>query len=613
MSLGKWIAIFVAGICICSFFFAAFNALVDPFGLFGDRILNWWSYNMTQNPRTAKIGWLDKHHDEYDSYIIGCSKTSSFPVELLNRYYDAKFFNMIMYGGDMYDIEMTTKYLLDRYGAKHIVAVTGFSELASYNNEADNMKGNLHARVDGSNLLLFYARYLFANPEYALAKLSAYRNSTYLVNADKVFDAATGAYDKSVRDSEPIGSLDDYLTKYPFFKEKIPAYASLPDVDACVESVERIKDMCQEAGSTFTLIISPMFHLELDIFPKEDISDFYRKLSRVTDFWDFSGYHSVAFEPRYFYDVYHHRNAVGAMALAKMFDDDTFYIPKDFGCYVTLENVEARLEEYFSVPPEPLDNEKKVPILMYHNLTESEAEGFSVTAETFEAQIKALRDAGYEAISFADLIDFVERGTDLPEKPVIITFDDGYKDSARIGAPILEKYNMCGAINVIGVSVGKNTYKDTGEPITPHFSFEEVAPWVEKGVLEIQSHSFDMHNSKELDQDDYRKGVYQKPGESEEEYIAKFRADVEASRRAIEDALGTQVTVYAYPFGYYTQLSEVLLWEMGIKVTLTVEEGINVVIKGLPQSLRALKRCAVGEHMSPVELVNYLEGLMGSD
>ena len=69
----------------------------------------------------------------------------------------------------------------------------------------------------------------------------------------------------------------------------------------------------------------------------------------------------MAFEPRYFHDVYHHRNAVGAMALAKMFDDDTFYIPEDFGCYVTLENVEARLEEYFSVPPKPLDSEKKVP------------------------------------------------------------------------------------------------------------------------------------------------------------------------------------------------------------------------------------------------------------
>ena len=107
--------------------------------------------------------------------------------------------------------------------------------------------------------------------------------------------------------------------------------------------------------------------------------------------------------------------------------------------------------------------------------------------------------------------------------------------------------------------------------------------------------------------------MHQKPGESEEEYIAKFRADVEASRSAIEDALGTRATVYAYPFGYYTQLSEVLLWEMGIKVTLTVEEGIDVVIKGLPQSLRALKRCAIGEHMSPVELQDYLAGLTGSD
>jgi hypothetical protein len=47
---------------------------------------------------------------------------------------------------------------------------------------------------------------------------------------------------------------------------------------------------------------------------------------------------------------------------------------------------------------------------------------------------------------------------------------------------------------------------------------------------------------------------------------------------------------------------------MGIKVTLTVEQGINVIVKGLPQSLRALKRCTVGEDMSPVELLDYLEG-----
>jgi peptidoglycan/xylan/chitin deacetylase (PgdA/CDA1 family) len=296
------------------------------------------------------------------------------------------------------------------------------------------------------------------------------------------------------------------------------------------------------------------------------------------------------------------------MALAKMFDDDTVYIPPDFGSYVTARNVESRLEDYFETPAAVLDKERPVPILMYHNLTEGEPGDFCVTAQTFEAQVKALSQAGYETIPFARLIDFVEKGTDLPEKSIIITFDDGYRDSARLAAPILEKYNMCAAINVIGVSVGKDTYKDTGQPITPHFSFDEIAPWVEKGVLEIQSHSYDMHNSKELDPEDYRRGVYQKPGESEEEYIAKFRADVEASRSAIEDALGTRVTVYTYPFGYYTQLSEVLLSEMGIKVTLTVEQGINVIVKGLPQSLRALKRCTVGEDMSPVELLDYLEG-----
>lgn len=612
MTLKQWVCVFLGTILLCSAVYAGFNALVDPFGLFGDRLLNWWSYSMTQNPRTAKIGWLQEHHADYDSYIIGCSKTSSFPTELLNRYYGAKFYNMLMYGGDFYDVEKTVEYVLKNYGAKHIIVNTGLAELLKYDYEDDDLKGNLHAKVDGSSLVPFYAKYLLANPRYALDKLKAYRSATYLVNPTKVFNPVSGAYDKSLRDIEPIGSLEEYLAKYPEFVKRHGAYESLDAVDACVAAMERVKGMCREAGATLTLIISPLAVSELDMYPLDDLARFFRKMSAVMDFWDFSGYHSVAYEPRYFYDIYHHRNAVGVMALARVFGDDSVYAPEDFGVYVTKENVEARLENYLREQPPVQKNDRQVPILMYHHIEDEPQGDWTVSTETFRAHIRALKENGYKAISFAELIDFVERGKALPEKLVIITFDDGYESVVAIAAPILKEYGMRAAVNTIGVSVGKSTYKDTGKPITPHFDFEEAIPWVSEGVLEIQCHSFDMHNT-ELDGDGYRQGVLRKPGETEEEYIRAFKADVAACMKGIEEGAGVTPTVFAYPYGLYSDLSEVLLSEAGIKVTLTVEPGMNTVVKGLPQSLRALTRLTVGEDLSPEALLDLLEGLRRSD
>ena len=139
-------------------------------------------------------------------------------------------------------------------------------------------------------------------------------------------------------------------------------------------------------------------------------------------------------------------------------------------------------------------------------------------------------------------------------------------------------------------------------PITPHFSFEEAREMLQSGLIDIQSHSYDMHNSEQLDED-YRQGVFMKAGESEEEYISAFRSDFERSRREIEENTEAKVIAYAYPNGFYTTLSEVLLGEMGVKITFTIEEGMNTVIKGLPQSLRAMKRYRAGEDISGSELV----------
>ena len=123
MSSKKWCIMFIFSVILIAGLYALFNVLVDPFGVFGDPIFDWYSYNMTNNPRVAKIGYLDKNENykKYDSYIIGCSSTSSFPVEDLNKYLGGNWYNMIMYGADMLDVEQTTKYVINEYDAKNIM------------------------------------------------------------------------------------------------------------------------------------------------------------------------------------------------------------------------------------------------------------------------------------------------------------------------------------------------------------------------------------------------------------------------------------------------------------------------------------------------------------
>lgn len=606
----KWISLFLVTIIISGALICGFNVLVDPFGIFGDSLFNWYAYNMTQNPRAAKIVYLDKNHVNYDSYIIGCSKTGSYSTEILNEYYNgARFYNMLMYGGDMYDIELTAKYILDNYKVKNIVINMGLEETVRYDTQADEMKGNLHAKVDGSSQLAYYSKYIFANPSYSINKITSWLEDEYLVNENDVFVPESGTYDKSVRDVERISGLDEFLSVYPSFKTVLKK-ERLDAKDDCLGSIQRIKKMCDENDASFMLIISPIFHTEMDVYDKDQLEQFLTSLSQITDYWDFSGYNSISFEPRYFYDPYHFRNAVGDMALARIFGDDSKYVPEDFGQYVTAENIETHLAEYFSSGG--LDQADirsyscNVPILMYHHLDEDVTNNAVITPLKFEEHIRALKISGYSSITLQQLADYVEKGIDLPEKPVLITFDDGYSSNYELAYPILKKYNMSGVINVIGVSVGKDTYKDTGKPITPHFSYEEAGEMVANGVIEIQSHSYDMHNNKELDID-FRQGVLKKDGETNEEYIEAFCSDFQKSERGILDNLGSKVISYAYPNGYYSTLSEVLLSKMEVKITMTIEEGMNTVIKGLPQSLRAMKRYGIHEGISGEGLVELLE------
>lgn len=616
MNSRRWLITFVITVSLLLITVAGFNMFTDPFGVFGDRHYNWYSNSMTQNPRIGKIEYLNKNYEKYDSYILGASGAGSLSPEALGRYTGGKYYNLFVYGADMYDTVQIASYILNNYEVKNIVLNLGAVSASTYRGPKSDVTQYMHAKVTGSSKVKFYGKYLMANPNYGIAKIKDKKLDTFLQQPFDVFNVEDGTYDKSVRDAEAFGDIEEYYEKYPEFVD-FKIYPKGPEyVDECIESARIIKEMCDEKGVTLTIIFSPMYGPDSVSYSPDQFKKLIIGIAEITDFWDFT-FSSVSSDPRYFYDATHFRNAVGRMMLAKMFGDKSIFIPVDMGCLVTKDNAEERAEwiknrmiyyaDNRNVRFEDSTYSAEIPILMYHHLADEGEDSSTISPEMFEKHIKVLWEEGYEGITTEDLTAYVEKGVRLPDKPILITFDDGYMSNYEIAYPILKKYNMKATIFVIGVSLGKDVYKNSNIPIIPHFGEKEIKEMMKSGLISIQSHTFDMHQSEKTDGPNYRSGILQKDGESEGKYIEILTKDIEKSKKQLKNSGAGEVIALAYPNGLWDRLSEVLLYKNGIKVTLLTDEGTNVIVAGLPQTLRCLKRIKASDDLSPEELLNRIQ------
>lgn len=611
MNAKKWVLTFLLLALVLVLGLAAFNYVTDPFAAFGDRFLNWFSYDETNNPRVAKISYLEQHHDEYDSYILGCSSTSSLQVSDFNKLYDANFYNLIMYGADMRDCEKIADYLIEHYEVKHLVLNVYLDNGFTYDDETDRLTRNLHYLTDpDTSALSFYTRYLFCDPRYGLSKLKNLRNDRLLPQSFDVFNEVTGEYDKRVRDVEPIGSMDTYLEAYPVFADypKTGDFV-LGQTENCMKSVAAIKERCEAADVELVVVAAPVYIDYFQNFQAEDAANFYASLAKVTDFWDFSC-SSVSCEPRYFYDATHFRNAVGSMIAARIAGDDSVYIPDDFGTYVTADTPSSYFSEVLQATALPDETvSRDVPVLMWHNLAEESSGDMTISVDTFRAQIEALHEAGFKTVSLQQLYDYVHFGTELPEKPIVLTFDDGYFSNYEYAFLILQEYDMQATIFAIGVSVGKDTYKDTDHAMTPHFGADEAREMVDSGLISVQSHTFDMHQWPPFEDGNaqVRETLLPFDGEADADYEAAVEADFAESRELLESITGQPVNALAFPEGAYVTLTQDALRSAGAELTFTTVRAVNTVVKGLPQSLCAMPRFGMTESTDMTALVAELE------
>ena len=250
---------------------------------------------------------------------------------------------------------------------------------------------------------------------------------------------------------------------------------------------------------------------------------------------------------------------------------------------------------------------RRLPVLMYHHFADEAKEGTVVPPVRFREQMNALKEAGYQAVTIPQVIDYVENGAPLPARPILITMDDGYGSNLDTAAPILEETGMCATVFAIGINEGEEYYPHSGEPMwQERFAFEKAAPWVEKGIIDVQSHTFDMHQLASYGYSG-RDGVLRMEGESDEDYRQALLSDTEAFRQRRGNRVGTELLALAYPFGYYSEEADALLKEAGYAVTCTIDERPNYLSVHNGSCLRMMGRVNVTDWISGQELVQLLQ------
>ena len=170
-----------------------------------------------------------------------------------------------------------------------------------------------------------------------------------------------------------------------------------------------------------------------------------------------------------------------------------------------------------------------LPIIMYHSIGENTGK-YVISPEMLEEDLKIIKDMGFTTITSADLIAYKEQGTPLPEKSVILTFDDGYFNNYSYVYPLLKKYNMKAVLSVVGKFTEE--YSNSSAPLSnrySHITYEQIAEVSNSGLMEIASHSYNMHSMKE------RRGILRKKGEDFETYKSNLTQDVEKCNSLLKE------------------------------------------------------------------------------
>ncbi|HEX4629316.1 MAG TPA: polysaccharide deacetylase family protein [Gemmatimonadales bacterium] len=178
-----------------------------------------------------------------------------------------------------------------------------------------------------------------------------------------------------------------------------------------------------------------------------------------------------------------------------------------------------------------------------------------VLPEQFAAQLAALTRWGYETISFADWLGYRRGERVLPRRPIILTFDDGYRSTYEIAWPLLQRHGCSATVFVVSDLIGKTNVWDADEIQEPLLGTAEIAA-LRAGGVEFGSHT---KTHAPLTTVPLQRAV----------------AELRDSRAALERLLGEPVRVLCYPYGKQNAVTRALACEAGYEAAVIARRRLN--------------------------------------
>lgn len=163
---------------------------------------------------------------------------------------------------------------------------------------------------------------------------------------------------------------------------------------------------------------------------------------------------------------------------------------------------------------------KQVPVLCYHRIEEGRNDEYTVTPATFKKHMQALVDSAYQSISPEQYYNYLVYNEELPEKPIIISFDDARKEQATIAAPIMEELGLRGTFFIMTITYNKKNYMSTDQIVA-----------LAEGGHTIGFHTWDHTKATKFGNDSI------------------LRQNLIEPKQKLETIIGQSVDYFAYPYG----------------------------------------------------------------
>jgi peptidoglycan/xylan/chitin deacetylase (PgdA/CDA1 family) len=221
----------------------------------------------------------------------------------------------------------------------------------------------------------------------------------------------------------------------------------------------------------------------------------------------------------------------------------------------------------------------RVPVLLYHDIADGYRDDYTISPALFAAQLEWLYEAGYRSVTWRDL---AVPGS-LPERAVIITFDDGYASFLDFAYPLLEGYRFHATVNIIGEWVGGVIAEGGNRPL---LSWDEYRFLAASGRVTLGCHTYGLH---------HRGGVLRVSTGELERDLARFQ-------EAIRRETGGSAEVLAWPYGIYDRERAEVAERAGFRYVLTSNEGFV----GRESRLSAIPRININDRIDLISFRQYL-------